>query len=224
VASQVKRIGHGGASAVVRGNTLASFDAALEIGVDMIEFDVRRHGCELLLAHTRWDARLGRCPSLDSTLAHLTQPRLRELELNLDIKSMGCEAAVVDALRRFGVVERSLVSSQLPAVVDRVRELDPAVRTGISIGGRISRGRQRWGDWRDAVLEAVRRRRFHAVMAYHVLIDAPLVAAIADAGGEIHAWTVDDRRAIDRLCGLGVDGIVTNDPRLFTPLPQPVSG
>jgi len=212
----MKRIGHGGASAVVRGNTLESFDAALEIGVDMIEFDVRRHAGDLLLAHSRWDARVGRCPSLDVALAHLGQPRFRDVELNLDIKSAGCEAAVVDALHRFGVVGRSLVSSQLPAVVDRVRQLDPTLRTGISIGGRISRGRQRWGDWRDAVLDAIRDRRFHAVMAYHALVDAPLVCGIADAGGEIHAWTVDDRGVIDRLSALGVNGIVTNDPRLFT--------
>ena len=36
-----QRVGHGGASALVAGNTLASFDAAQEIGVDVIEFDVR---------------------------------------------------------------------------------------------------------------------------------------------------------------------------------------
>ena len=36
-----QRIGHGGASALARANTLASFDAACEIGIDMVEFDVR---------------------------------------------------------------------------------------------------------------------------------------------------------------------------------------
>ena len=35
-----KRVGHRGAHAVVEGNTLASFDTALDLGVDMIEFDV----------------------------------------------------------------------------------------------------------------------------------------------------------------------------------------
>ena len=32
----IKRVGHRGAHAVVKGNTLASFDAALDLGVDMI--------------------------------------------------------------------------------------------------------------------------------------------------------------------------------------------
>ena len=38
--SALIRVGHKGADAIVPGNTLASFDAALAAGVDMIEFDV----------------------------------------------------------------------------------------------------------------------------------------------------------------------------------------
>ena len=35
------------------------------------------------------------------------------------------------------------------------------------------------------------------------------------AGGELYVWTVDDARRIERFRGMGVDGIITNDPRLF---------
>ena len=52
----LKRIGHKGADLITPGNTLASFDAALEAGVDMVEFDVlpehsRRLPARLVLAH-----------------------------------------------------------------------------------------------------------------------------------------------------------------------------
>ena len=36
----LRRVGHKGADHIAPGNTLASFDAALAAGVDMIEFDV----------------------------------------------------------------------------------------------------------------------------------------------------------------------------------------
>ena len=36
----MRRIGHKGADLIVPGNTPASFDAALALGVDRIEFDV----------------------------------------------------------------------------------------------------------------------------------------------------------------------------------------
>ncbi len=38
----IRRVGHKGADAVVRGNTIESFESAVEIGVDTIEFDVLR--------------------------------------------------------------------------------------------------------------------------------------------------------------------------------------
>jgi glycerophosphoryl diester phosphodiesterase len=40
---------------------------------------------------------------------------------------------------------------------------------------------------------------------------------VHEAGGEIYVWTVDDAAQIARLEGLGVDGVITNDPRLFSP-------
>jgi glycerophosphoryl diester phosphodiesterase len=41
------------------------------------------------------------------------------------------------------------------------------------------------------------------------------VQAVAEGGGQLYVWTVDDARMIAKLSGMGVDGIITNDPRLF---------
>jgi glycerophosphoryl diester phosphodiesterase len=42
-----------------------------------------------------------------------------------------------------------------------------------------------------------------------------LVRAVHDAGGQVYVWTVDDPRALVALERMGVDGVITNDPRLF---------
>src|SRR5579884_4068041 len=97
------RIGHGGASALAPANTLASFDAALSVGVDMIEFDVRAHRGELVLAHTILHARCRRNVSLHDALAHLASPRFAEVELNVDLKHRGCESQLLDELRQWGL-------------------------------------------------------------------------------------------------------------------------
>jgi glycerophosphoryl diester phosphodiesterase len=57
--------------------------------------------------------------------------------------------------------------------------------------------------------------RFDAIMAHWRVVTRALVRAVEQGGGELYVWTVDDRRMIRRLTEMGVDGIITNDPRLF---------
>jgi len=210
-----QRIGHGGASALAPANTLASFEAAHEVGVDMVEFDVRAWRGELVLAHTALHARRGRNLRLHEALAHLSGQRFRELGLNVDVKHVGCEHALLLGLRRAGLLERTLISSQVPAVLDRVRALEPRARTGISIGGRLARASRRWKDWRAQVLAGIVLRRWDALMAQHRLIDAGLLEDVVSRRGLLYAWTVNERMAIQGLRALGVHGIATADPRLF---------
>jgi glycerophosphoryl diester phosphodiesterase len=145
-----QRIGHGGASALAPANTLTSFDAALEVGIDMVEFDVRAWDGDLVLAHTVLHARRGANVRLSDALRHLATRRFKDVELNVDVKHVGCEAALLDGLRHASLLERTLISSQVPDVLDRVRSLEPRAGVGISIGGRIARLSRRWRDWRAA--------------------------------------------------------------------------
>lgn len=208
-------IGHGGASAVAPANTLRSFAAALDAGVDMIEFDVRSRGGRLVLAHSFFPRT---CLALDDALDHLGRPQYARVGLNVDIKVPGYERETLAALRSHGLSERALVSSQCPAVLDAVRRADPGVRTAISIAGPFAwRARNRsLGDWRVALVAAVRGGRFGAAMLQHSLIDARLVAAVARAGGTVYAWTVNERARFAELVDCGVAGVVTADPLLVT--------
>lgn len=210
-----KRVGHRGAHAVVKGNTLASFDAALDLGVDMIEFDVRAVRGRLGIAHNALEGRLLGCLPLDAGLAHLASARFGAVELNVDLKQAGVEPGALEALRRHHLLDRALISSHLPAVLDRVRELEPEARTGLSVGGPLQRRLTGLRDWTRQVAEALAAGRFQALMAHHRLVDRELVERVRDSGAELYAWTCDESSLIERLTGLEVTGITTNDPRLF---------
>jgi glycerophosphoryl diester phosphodiesterase len=211
-----QRIGHGGASALAPANTLASFEAAREIGVDMVEFDVRAWDGELVLAHTVLHARRGGNVGLAAALRHLSSKRFSDIGLNVDLKHPGGEPALLDGLRDAGLLDRALISSQVPVVLDNIRALEPRARVGISIGGRIARLSRRWRDWRAQVLVGLAARRWDAVMAQHRLVDERLLEQVAERTALLYAWTVNERRAIERLREVGVHGIATADPRLFT--------
>jgi glycerophosphoryl diester phosphodiesterase len=181
----------------------------------MVEFDVRAYHGELILAHTILHSRLPRPLRLEDALAHLATPRFEEIDLNVDLKRPGCEAALLEALERWDMLKRTLISSQMPEVLDRLRELEPSARVGISVGGRIARASRRWRDWRGQVLAGLAVRRWDAIMAQHRLVNRALVDDVSGTGGRLYAWTVNERALVERLLGLGVHGITTGDPRLF---------
>ena len=223
----LRRIGHKGAAHIAPGNTLASFDAAVATGVDMIEFDVLEKAGRLLLAHD--DEAVEGALSLEDGLAHLAP---MGVDLDVDLKLPGYEAAVVEALRAHGLVSRALVSTQYMRSLVAIRELEPALRLGWSVP-RLRRdyaGSPLLALPAYAVIRRMRRRlpaaarrhlaerRCDAVMAHWRLVTRRLVRAVAEAGGELYVWTVDDAARIRALEAMGVTGVITNDPRLFTRL------
>jgi glycerophosphoryl diester phosphodiesterase len=213
----IKRIGHKGAHSLAPGNTLASFEAGLAAGVDVIEFDVIRKRGRLVLAHSVLDAYRRECLQLKDGLAHLGEDRYAPVQFNVDLKLPGYEREALTLLREFDLTHRCLVSSQFVRSLDRVRAAEPRIAIGVSVGGFLARRLHRWDGGRlaELIAEQIRAGRFDALMAHHALVCDELVELIAAAGGEVYAWTVDDPTLIERLIALGVAGVTTNDPRMF---------
>jgi glycerophosphoryl diester phosphodiesterase len=232
--SRPRRVGHKGAAHIAPGNTLASFDAAREHGVDMIELDVlsehRDGGGRLLVAHDYEDMRSRTPVELDRALEHLRGEAFTGIELDVDVKLPGYELRVLDALREAGLLERTLISGMFPDGLATIRAAEPDVRLGWSVP-RVRR------DYTTDMLtvipalamltgyramlprrarSALREGRFDAIMAHWRVVTRALLRAVRDAGGELYVWTVDDASMIERMTALGVDGIITNDPRLFS--------
>jgi glycerophosphoryl diester phosphodiesterase len=223
------RVGHKGAHHIAPGNTIVSFEAALEHGVDMIEFDVlRTRDGRLVLAHDYEDAESRECLTFAEGLDHFAGEAYAGVQLDVDMKLPGYEREVVDGLMARGLAERALVSTMYPESLDRVGEVAPGVRRGWSVP-RVRRDYTRSAFSVPAyALARVMRARLprqasariraggcEAIMSHRILVSARLVRAVHAAGGQVYVWTVDDARRIAALEALGVDGVITNDPRLF---------
>jgi glycerophosphoryl diester phosphodiesterase len=232
----MRRVGHKGADLIFPGNSCASFDAAREAGVDMIEFDVlpeRRDGSgRLVMAHDYADVARREPLTLTAGLAHLAGDSFAEIEFDVDLKLPGYELAVLAALRTYGLVERTLVSSQFRASLALLRAAEPTLRLGWSVPKlRRDPFRSRaltpaaGGAVRVAQLllpgrasAAIRSGACDALMAHWRLVTPKLVRAVGAAGGELFVWTVDELPMIQTLRELGVHGVISNDPRLFAEL------
>ena len=147
--SRLKRIGHKGADSIRPGNTLESFEAAVDAGAEMIELDVlrpkrgvpgrrlapgrRRPGdgaAPLLVAHDWGDAARRKPMSLDEVLDAFTRPPLERVAIDLDLKIAGREDEVVAALGERNLVGRTSISTMEVSSLTVLKELDPGVVTG----------------------------------------------------------------------------------------------
>jgi glycerophosphoryl diester phosphodiesterase len=145
------RVGHRGAAALAPENTLRSFDAALALGVDAIEFDVLDLvDGPLVLAHSNDLAEVSHGAATgtvrDRSLAELRElaPELPTLEealaflgghdvaVHVDLKLTTRLDELADALARHGLGERAVVSSFNRASLGAVRARAPHIRIGFT--------------------------------------------------------------------------------------------
>lgn len=244
----MKRIGHKGAHTVEHGNTVASFNVARELGVDMIEFDIMRHPYEdrengkLVIAHDPDDAAAREGTSLltmEQALDLLASTQFSGIDLDIDMKHRGFEMQVIDALESRELMDRTMITTMHLESLRLIREHTRGVKLGLTIP-KVSR------DWLSmpsvvkpilaaGIIEHRLRQpprvgklleagEIDAVMAFYAVVTPRLVKTVHDAGGELYSWTVDDAATIGKLFDMGVDGVVSNDPRLFDELqPEPAA-
>jgi glycerophosphoryl diester phosphodiesterase len=129
--------------------------------------------------------------------------------LIVDLKRAGYEAETLAACRDAGVADRCVFSTPAFAVLAR---LNGVARTSAT----ISAGRA-WllpGRRAPAVAMYARSGALDATVR-HDTVTEELVEAVHERGGRVYAWTVNARAGIAQMRALGVDGVITDDPRLF---------
>jgi glycerophosphoryl diester phosphodiesterase len=234
-------IAHRGAAGDAPENTLEAFQIAVDLGCRYLETDahVTRDGVVVAFHDCRLDRvtdRRGRIRDL--TIAEVEQadagfhfpgyrgrgvqvPRLEELltrwpdaRVNIDPKEDDCVEPLVTLLDRLDVWDRVCIGAFSDARLKRVRRLARgractsmgpiAVATAwlSARGGRMPR----------LGANCVQVPRSQGPFA---LVTQRFVDAAHHAGLPVHVWTVDDPAAMRRLLALGVDGIMTNRPRVL---------
>jgi len=217
----VVRVGHRGAAALAPENSLAAIEAAAACGVDAVELDVLNG---LVVAHGP-EVPAG-APLLDEALALVAA---LGLAVQVDVKVRGLENGVVEALRRHALIERSFVSSfSLPILVafaaveprlpraftypeDRLgltgsRVLRPATRPALAaLRALLPRRLPRW----------LRAAGASAATLNWAVVTPGAIEVCHRRGVAVYAWTVNEPALAITLVESGIDGIISDDPRLI---------
>lgn len=215
-------IGHRGAPAARRENTLEAFLEAVRLGADGIELDVRRAADGALVVHH--DAVLPsglpvlnigerELPTWVPTLPDVLDALDDSVIVDVEIKNMPNEAdwdpaeslaaAAARLIVERGRLDTTLVTSFNLNAVDTARAVDPRLRTGwLTLAGYDH----------HAAIATVVERGHQALLPRHEAATAELVEAAHRQGVEVLVWTVDEPERIKELAAVGVDAVITNRP------------
>ena len=234
VTGRVTIVGHRGAPAFAPENTLASFEVARELGVDMVEFDVHLSSdkrCVVIHDETvdrttngsgsvraaayaelrELDAGDGqRIPSLDEVLAWA---RDVGMPLSVELKHPnvcigrpyeGLEERVLALIDRYEMIDRSFVHSYHHAAALRAKALRPDISTAISCN---------YADFVD-VAAVARAARADGIHLEWRSTSPDAVRAAHKAGIHILGGGIPDGRddIVRALVRNGVDMIDGDDP------------
>jgi glycerophosphoryl diester phosphodiesterase len=224
----ILRIGHRGAAALAPPNTVAAVEAALALDADLVELDVLAGPRSSLLighSHGELEAEPANPDDVFSVLAG--SPRTGLL---VDVKGAGFEDRLVASLRRHGLVERAVACTYRLSTLQELRRLEPRLarsrtyppsrlylwgrRTSLPLGGPA------WLPMRLALPYLAARLLGDAgaiaMTLRHSLVTRAVVERCHSLGAAIFVWTVNDPALLQELDALGVDGVITDDPRIFT--------
>jgi glycerophosphoryl diester phosphodiesterase len=223
------RIGHRGAAALAPANTIEAAEAALVHGVDIVELDVfGGSNRKLVLGHSHREL-MDEPVMLDDMLAFLAE-KGPTTGILADVKFAGRERELVDALRAHGLVERAIASTSNVATLQNLRRLEPGLaRSRTYPRGRVYLGGHRTFihvtgpvQWvmRSALPTRVRTLvdevEASVLTLNHRVVTRRTVERCHELGVAVFAWTVNDAEIARRLDDLGVDGVITDDPRILT--------
>jgi glycerophosphoryl diester phosphodiesterase len=209
-------IAHRGEPILHRENTLPALAAAVALGADMVEVDLRRtRDGEIVVLHDQTLERLwGVAASVgDLDLAEVAAlgdgdvriPTLRAvidvvpLPVMIDLTRREVVPGALEAVLAAGALDRSLFVTGNVGALRLLRGLSGAARLGLT-----------WVEGPEPPLALLRElgAEFWNPMFGYVTPDG--VAAVHEAGSLVSTWTVDEPADMTRVLDAGVDAVVSN--------------
>ncbi len=193
---------------------MTAFEYALAHGCDGFEFDVRhtRDERNVLWHDPDWQgseiAATDYMELADPGGVHL--PLLEEVleqfgqraYLDIELKVPGNEASVVAALKACPSQRGFILSSFYPDILARLHELDGGLPLGFLCD-------------RDDAMAVWRQLPVHVFLPRNSRVQPALIDEAHAHGLQIMTWTVNDASRMRELAKWGIDGIISDDPKLL---------
>ena len=232
---------HRGASGYAVENTIPSFELAIKMKADAVEFDVQLlSDGEVVVFH---DFDLNRLFSVDRHISVLTAQDLKEytfpdaripllsevldvighrIAMNIELKLWSVDpsvlrrlcARVLELVEARGLMHDVVVSSFNREALRQMRELSDEISMAVLVDDLSKDDAHAQGQGRTLAfyIKTARDMRSYAINISYTLADARVVQDIHGAGLHVNVYTINDDDLMRTVLRKGVDGFFTNYP------------
>lgn len=211
-------IGHRGACGYELENTMDSFEKAIDLGVDYVEFDIQRTlDDKIIVFHDK--CLPNKSPVEELTLINLKQeslklgfniPTLDEVlefincrtGVNIEIKSRIPAAIVLEKIYKYNCdIDKVIVSSFMQDRILDIKNNDAKIKTGLILNERVV-----------GIFGVLSKLGSKIVIQDHQFIDREYIDMLHRGNIEVFVWTVNEPEDIANMIEMKVDGIISDFP------------
>ena len=206
-------------------NTLESFAGAIELGVEMVEFDVRKTKDNVLIVYH--DNKFADQPVSWYTYEEMDKVAKQKgfhvplfvevLELcagkvfmDIEIKETGFEHKVVKFLHKYANYEDYSVKSFKDIVPYKIKEIDTNITTGLLVGFEKANFKRRVNELFP--VRRLRACRADFISPAYQLLHFGYVKRMKAFGYPVLVWTVNEPEDIRRILAMNPEGLITDNP------------
>lgn len=222
-------IAHRGAKSLARHeNTLEAFQIAIDLDIEMVEFDIRQTKDKKLIIYH--NPTIGRKRIRDLTFNQLTAiankkgleiPLLEnvlklcqgKVHLDIEFKESGYEKEVVNLVTTYFNYDEFIMISFSDEIIKEVKRLDSNIRTGLLIGLEGASLPQRLQELYP--IRRLKNTNADFIAAHYYLVTRFLLYLCKKHQYDLVVWTVNRDRTYHKLRKQRVTAIVTDYPQKY---------
>ena len=204
-------------------NTVHSITDAIDLKVDMVEFDVRRtKDRQLICFHDDQIEGKAICDILFSDITEINPvvPTLEQIlwtakgkiEVDVELKESGYEEEVISMVTDYFGYDQFIMKSFDRSVVKRIKELDSHIFTGLLLG-------EEWSlpQFIEVLKESLTGSGVSTdgadfLSPNYKIVEVGLMERLRKKQIPIQVWTVNDDKLLEKLISEGIHSVVTDIP------------
>jgi glycerophosphoryl diester phosphodiesterase len=225
-------IAHRGAPSYAKENTIESFEKAMVLGADMIEFDVRRtkdnvliaYHDELIQGHSIKDltyegiSQIARNQGFDiPTVEEVLKWTRGKIKLDVELKEEGYEKEMVELLSKYLEEDQFVITSFNDSSLKIIKDNYPDIKVGLLLGKFKNSLLTRISEF--FLMKRCKEVKADFLVAHLRLLRVGFLERARRSHQPVFVWTVNDEEKIWKLLhDRRVYGIITDKPDLAVSL------